>query len=147
MKTELSAGSTIETRCTRCNGVLNHSIVAMVGEKIVRVECSTCKGVHNYHPAKVLKVKESATAKGGRVKAGTPRNTKLDPEAAARAEWVEMQPGMDPEQAIPYEMSRIYRVKNLLSHPNFGLGIVQSVLPPNKMDVLFKAGKKRLRCG
>jgi hypothetical protein len=145
MSTQLSAGSTIETRCTRCNGVLNHTIVAMVGEKIVRVECSTCHGLHAYHPVKAPK--EAAAAKATSKKAAAPRKTKADPEAAARAEWAELQQGMDSAQAIPYDMTRVYRLKNLLSHPNFGLGIVQLVIPPNKIDVLFQDGKKRLRCG
>jgi hypothetical protein len=145
MSRQLSAGSTIETRCTRCNGVLNHTIVAMVGEKIVRVECSTCHGLHAYHPVKVPKV--PAAAKTARTKVAAPRKTKADPEAAERAEWAELQPGMDPTQAIPYDMTRAYRLKNLLSHPNFGLGVVQLVIPPNKIDVLFQDGKKRLRCG
>ena len=145
MNTQLSAGSTIETRCTRCNGVLNHTIVAMVGEKIVRVECSTCHGVHAYHPLKATK--EPAAAKATSKKAAAPRKSKADPEAAARAEWAELQPGMDSSQAIPYDMTRVYRLKNLLSHPNFGLGVVQLVIPPNKIDVLFQDSKKRLRCG
>ena len=145
MSRQLSAGSAIETLCTRCNGVLNHTIVAMVGEKIVRVECDTCHGVHAYHPVKVPK--GPAVAKAARTKVTSPRKTKTDPELAARAEWAELQPGMDPSQAVPYDMSRVYRTKNLLSHPNFGLGIVQLVIPPNKIDVLFQDGKKRLRCG
>jgi hypothetical protein len=142
MSRQLSAGSTIETRCTRCKGVLNHTIVAMVGEKIVRVECSTCHGLHAYHPPKP--VKEAKTAG---TKVAAPRKTKADPDAAARAEWEALQPGLDSSQAIPYDMNRAYRLKNLLSHPNFGLGIVQLVIPPNKIDVLFQDGKKRLRCG
>lgn len=145
MNTKLSAGNTIETRCTRCNGVLNHTIVAMVAEKIVRVECSTCHGVHAYHPVKVPK--EPAAAKGTQKKAVSSRTSKADPEAAARAEWQALQTGMDATQAIPYDMNRVYRVKSLLSHPNFGLGIVQLVIQPNKIDVLFQNGKKRLRCG
>jgi hypothetical protein len=145
LSTQLSAGNTIETRCTRCNGVLNHTIVAMVGEKIVRVECSTCHGVHAYHPVKVPKA--PATAKAGQKKAVATRTAKADPEAAARAEWEALQPDMDTAQAVPYDMNRVYRVKTLLSHPNFGLGIVQLVIPPHKIDVLFQAGKKRLRCG
>jgi hypothetical protein len=75
------------------------------------------------------------------------RTAKADPEAAARAEWEALQPDMDTAQAVPYDMNRVYRVKTLLSHPNFGLGIVQLVIPPHKIDVLFQAGKKRLRCG
>lgn len=145
MNRQLSAGSTIETRCSRCKGVLNHTIVAMVGEKIVRVECSTCHGVHAFHPVKVPKSPAAAT--GSRAKTAAPRKTKADPEAAARAEWEALQPDMDAAQAIPYDMNRPFRLKNVLSHPNFGLGIVQLVIPPNKIDVLFQDGKKRLRCG
>jgi hypothetical protein len=118
----------------------------MVGEKIVRVECNTCRGVHAYHPVKVPK--EPAVRKAAAQKqAAAPRKTKADPEAAARAEWEALQPVMDSALAIPYDMNRTYRVKNLLFHPNFGLGIVQLVLPPNKIEVLFQCGKKRLRCG
>src|SRR5512133_477281 len=145
MNKQASAGSNIETRCTRCREVLNHTIVAMVGEKIVRVECNTCHGTHNYHPVKP--VKETAGASATTKKAATPRKAKIDPLAAARAEWEELQPNMNPEKAIPYDMNRAYRVKNLLLHPFFGLGIVQLVLQPNKIDVLFQDGKKRLRCG
>jgi hypothetical protein len=54
---------------------------------------------------------------------------------------------MDQAEAIPYDMNQPFRLKNVLIHPNFGLGIVQLVLPPNKIDVLFRDGRKRLRCG
>jgi hypothetical protein len=118
----------------------------MVGEKIVHVECSTCHGVHSYHPVKAPP-KESTVAKAAQKKVATPRKTKADPEIVARAEWEALQPDMDPAQAIPYNMNRTYRVKNLLSHPNFGLGIVQLLLQTNKIEVLFQTGKKRLRCG
>ena len=145
MSTQLSAGSTIETKCTRCNGVLNHTIVAMVGEKIVRVECSTCHGLHAYHPVKVPK--DPSAAKSALKKAATPRKTKVDPEEVARAEWEALQPNMDPSKAVTYDMNGTYRLNALLQHSHFGLGIVQLVIPPNKIDVLFQEGKKRLRCG
>ena len=145
MSRQLSAGSTIETRCTRCKGVLNHTIVAMVGEKIVRVECSTCHGLHAYHPDKPLKA--PAAARTARTSTAAPRKPKADPEAAARAEWEELLHFIVTAQAIPYDMNRPYRVKNVLAHPNFGLGYVQLVIAPNKIDVLFQDGKKRLRCG
>lgn len=145
MSTPLSAGNTIETLCTRCKAVLNHTIVAMVGEKIVRVECSTCHGMHAFHPVKP--VKGPAAPRTGGAKTAAPRKSKVDPEAAERAEWEALQPDIESAQAIPYDMERVYRVKNVLSHQHFGLGIVQLVIVPNKIDVLFKSGKKRLRCG
>lgn len=146
MRRPLSAGSIIETRCTRCRALMNHTIVAMVGEKIVRVECNTCHSMHNYHPVKVAREPAAARITREKVAAPPARATKADPAAAAAAEWEALQPGMDPAQAIPYDMDRTYRVNNLLLHPLFGLGVVQLVLP-NKIDVLFKGGKKRLRCG
>lgn len=141
MSRKLSAGDTIETRCSRCDRVLNHTIVAMVGEKIVRVECSTCITTHAYHPAK------PTTSGATQKKVTAPRKSKSDPDAEARAEWAALQPSLDPSQAVPYDMNRVYRVNNLLFHPNFGLGIVRLVIQPNKIDVLFQDGKKRLRCG
>jgi hypothetical protein len=117
----------------------------MVGEKIVRVECNTCHGVHAHHPVKTAK--EPAAAKPSRTKESIPRKTKADPEAAARAEWDALLFDMDEALAIHYDMNRVFRVNDLLSHPNFGLGVVQLIITPNKIDVLFQNGKKRLRCG
>lgn len=145
MNKPLSAGSFIETKCTRCGAVLNHTIVAMVGTKIVRVECDTCHGTHAYHPPKA--VKEPAAAKTAKTKVAASRKARVDPEAAAREEWAALQPDMDPERAIPYDMNRTYRVNALMLHSHFGLGIVKTVLPPNKITVLFKDSVKLLRCG
>ncbi|NVO00058.1 MAG: hypothetical protein HXX17_12085 [Geobacteraceae bacterium] len=145
MTRQPSAGSIIEARCTRCREILNHTIVAMIGEKIARVECNTCKGTHNYRPVKP--VKEPSAAKTVIRKTPAPRKVKVDPLEVARAEWEELQPNMNPDKAIPYDLNRAYRAKNLLLHPVFGLGVVQLVLQPNKIDVLFQEGVKRLRCG
>lgn len=124
---------------------MNHTIVAMVGEKIARVECNTCHGTHAYHPVKVPKV--PAAAKVREQKETAPRKAKADPEAADREEWAALQPGLDPEQATPYDMDGTYRANSLLLHPVFGLGVVKALLPPRKVAVLFKDGKKLLRCG
>jgi hypothetical protein len=145
MRAQLSAGGFVETRCTRCRDIKNHTIVAMVGEKIARVECNTCHGTHNYHPLKAAR--EPAAARDPQKKGASPRTAKADPAAAAAAEWAALRSGMDAAQAIPYDMNAKYRVDNLLLHPSFGLGIVRLVLPPNKIEVLFQGGKKLLRCG
>ena len=145
MKRLPSAGTVIEAKCTRCRTVMNHTIVAMVGDKIARVECNACHGTHNYRPLKPPK--EPAAAKAAPKKAPVPRKAKVDPETAAREEWAALQPDMDPDKAIPYDMERKYRMNALLLHPMFGLGIVKAVLPPNKVSVLFSVAKKLLRCG
>ena len=145
MNKQPSAGSNIETRCTKCREILNHTIVAMIEDKIVRVECNTCHSAHNYRPEKPVKV--PAVAKTVIKKTPVPRKVKVDPIEAARAEWEGLQPNMNPDKAIPYDINKPYRLRNLLLHPIFGLGVVQLVVQPNKMDVLFQEGVKRLRCG
>ena len=35
-------GDRIEARCTRCNDITGHVIVALVGGEIVKVECRAC---------------------------------------------------------------------------------------------------------
>ena len=146
---KLSAGDIIEARCTKCREVLNHRIVAMVEEKVVRVECNTCNGVHNYHAppaAKVAKVAKVATASKPRSTTAVPRASKKDPTEVEREEWASLHPTFDYEKALPYAMDGRFNVKRLVLHPSFGIGIVKAVIVPNKMQVLFKDGIKLLRC-
>lgn len=141
---KLSAGDIIEAVCTRCRSVLNHTIVAMVGEKVVRVECNTCHGVHNYRE----KVEKKAPSSGTAVRRTTsaPREPKRDQGAADREEWESLSAGMDRSRAIPYDIEGSFRVDDLVDHSVFGLGVVKTVIKPNKMEVLFEHGKKLLRC-
>lgn len=141
---KLSAGDFIEARCTRCREVLNHTIVAMVGEQVVRVECNTCHGMHNYHGEK--KTREPASTVSVRKAVPTPRRGRKDPGAADREEWWALRLTMAAEKEVPYVMNLRFKEKTLISHPVFGLGVVMHVIPPNKMEVLFQDGKKLLRC-
>lgn len=142
---KLSAGDIIEASCTRCRSVLNHTIVAMVGEKVVRVECNTCHGVHNYRE-KVEKKTPAAGTTARRTTAAAPREPKRDPGAADREEWESLSPSMDQSRAIPYDIEGCFKLNDLVSHPVFGLGVVKTVIKPNKMEVLFEHGRKLLRC-
>jgi len=139
-----SAGDTIGARCTRCREVRNHTIVAMVGEKVVRVECNTCGGVHNYKPVEATK---SATPRRGpSTKAASGQGRAAKGRAGAeQREWEALRPTLQPEKARPYAMDGSYKVGDLIRHPSFGLGVVQS-LGVSKAEVLFESGRKLLRC-
>lgn len=146
---KLSAGDIIDARCTRCREILNHRIVAMVEDKVVRVECNTCGGVHNYYPpptakeARVLKQAKNSDSP----KASAPsRSSKKDPHESDREEWASLRPTMQIDRAIDYDMNSTYRVNALLNHSVFGLGYVKNLIAPNKMQVLFQDGIKLLRC-
>ncbi|MDD2851335.1 MAG: hypothetical protein PHY09_05450 [Desulfuromonadaceae bacterium] len=147
---KLSAGDIIEARCTKCREILNHRIVAMVEDKIMRVECNTCLGVHNYHAppaAKEPKAAKVAAPRKPRATSTTPRVAKKDPVESEREEWALLQPTFDIEKAVSYNMAGTFRTKHLVLHTVFGLGLVKAVIVPNKMQVLFKDGIKLLRCG
>ncbi len=146
---KLSAGDIIDARCTRCREILNHRIVAMVEGKVVRVECNTCGGVHNYYPPPT--VKEAKTIKAAKDSASarvssSPRSSKKDPGEADREEWASLKPTMQIDRAQDYNMNGTYRVNSLIIHSVFGLGIVKRLIEPNKMQVLFQDGIKLLRC-
>jgi hypothetical protein len=133
---QLSAGDRITSNCTKCKDITNHTIVAMVGEIIAKVECSTCGGVHNYRNA--VAKKPAVKRKTGAAK---PVKTKK-----IEAEWSELLKDQDPNTATPYNMQMIIESGHLIQHPNFGLGRVISVTKPNKMEVHFSTGIKLLRC-
>lgn len=147
---KLSAGDIIDARCTRCREILNHRIVAMVEDRVVRVECNTCGGVHNYYPPPT--VKEAKAAKAAKVTsassrtASAPRTAKKNPNDAEREEWASLRPTMQIERAQEYDMNGNYRVNALVKHSVFGFGIVKLLIVPNKMQVLFQDGIKLLRC-
>jgi len=126
---------------------MNHTIVAMVGEQIVKVECNTCRSTHKYHPPKEAKAPSAPRVRSAGTATAAPRREKKDPAAEAAAEWGALQASIDPARAVPYDMNATCRAKSLISHPLFGLGIVKKIVSPNKMEVLFRDGLKLLRCG
>lgn len=143
MVKKLSSGDITEARCTRCQEIMNHTIVAMVAEKIVRVQCNTCNGVHNYRNP--LLAKKTAAPKSASATAKTtPRVSRKDPAAAEKQEWAEQIVKMQPDLAIAYSMEGKFKVNSLVKHATFGLGIVKRQ-SPGKVEMLFADGKKMLK--
>lgn len=143
-----SAGDNVEAKCTRCRAVLNHTIVAMVGERIVRVQCNTCGGQHNYHPPQEEKkpVERSATARSAAPRTPSAGRPRREPVPKGPSEWEQRMEVTDPATATPYAMDRPFRTCEVVSHPVFGIGFVLTVTKPNKVEILFGDGVKLLRC-
>ncbi len=129
---KLSAGDPIESRCTKCRKNTNHIVVAMTEAGPAKVQCNTCGGQHKYR---------SPTA----VKKPVARRT-ADPKVAEQKEWASLRTGMNNKQAVDYSMTTAFKVGTLLSHPVFGLGVVQNQAGPRKIKVLFEDGSKTMRC-
>ena len=150
-------GDRIEARCTRCNDITGHVIVALVGGEIVKVECRACGSVHKYYPPATPKEAKGKTAVC-RVKAGetrkeavnsfkptsTPSTAAASPAAVSRAAAKAQKAAEDMEQnwqrtmnmtaasARPYAMNESFAVGDVIDHPKFGSGVVQEIFPPDK---------------
>jgi hypothetical protein len=122
------AGENIVSYCTKCKVNLDHAIVAMEGETIVKVKCKTCSGTHKYrNPAEVRKTRVS------RKKAGAAETVAiLWQSCIAQSKGKELN----------YNMTGRYRVGDVLLHDKFGKGVVRK-LAINKCHVLFE-DKERL---
>lgn len=125
-------GEPIEGRCTKCRKNTGHIIVTLAEESPALVRCTACDRQHQYRPP--TKAKK------------TTRRPAVDPREAERQEWQSLRPGMDDTRATVYSMAAPYKVRSLVSHPVFGLGLVQRVIGSRKMEVLFEDGRKTMRC-
>ena len=167
-------GQIVEARCSRCKDITGHVIMACVDGVPVKVECRACGSVHKYvAPGIRAHSEKEATVS---VRAGRDRTLVMDAAVHAEAvraqredkasrptplsreekklaqrreqaeqQWQKAVSGIVGE-AVPYTMSGSFSVDALVEHPIFGMGIVLEVFPPDKMEVLFREGVKRLRC-
>lgn len=128
----LSTGTPIEARCTRCRKNTMHTIIEMLEEAPLKVQCQSCNREHKFRPPTVAKkpgVRKAILAKD-----------------AGRKEWQALRSNMDTAKAATYSMTGAFKVKTLIQHPVFGLGLVQRMVGPQKIEVLFEDGTKTMRC-
>jgi len=128
----LAVGDPIEDRCTKCRKNTRHIIIAMGEAGPAKLQCTICSRQRKYL--------STPTAK----KASTRRA--IDCKDAERSEWKNLRPGMNSAEAMDYSMTAAYKVKALIKHPLFGLGLVQRIVGPQKVEILFEDGKKTMRC-
>jgi hypothetical protein len=138
--TTYKAGQEIDAYCTRCKLDLTHKIVAVVGNKPVRVECRTCYGIHNYRPPR------SAAAATPAAPRSAPRVAGASPGKSARSA-----PAPEPSLAPPdhahimiYRPADRFSTGSWISHKTFGVGLVLRELSPTKIEVRFESDTKVL---
>jgi len=143
----IGPGDDVEAWCTRCRMNLNHRVIAMVGSEIKRVHCLTCGGDHKYYPPKY---EGSSTRRTKTAKApGAARTVKSRENAAARAEseWNTIM-GEMPSDCAPrlYRVSESYQSSEFIEHPVLGKGRVTDILGAQRIEVIFRDGRKILVC-
>lgn len=128
-------GGEIAAYCGKCKDERTHIVAAMDGDIVRRVTCSMCGGTHNY------KLKSSASAAASSDGEGAPKkratSSRRGKEAAAFS--------IDSNRPVKsYDMNNNFAAGDVINHPKFGLGAVETSLPPNKIEVRFQEGKKLL---
>ncbi len=134
---EIAVGKEIVCYCTKCKMDLGHTIMSMTGANPARVICRTCKSEHNF---KVKKgVKEPGAPKAPRA----PRAPKAEKVVPVELEWMK-QINANTRTVRNYATNEQFGLGDRISHPTFGEGIIQKLVFPNKMEVLFRADVKLL---
>ncbi len=146
---EIDVGSVVESQCKKCDGTTGHTIVSIVEGQPYKVECRVCGSQHKYRPEKTSQSKSTSSKAKGKstAKSGSKKKKKKEnEEPQIDQEWLRQMEGKDRSSASVYSMQSSYEVRDLIDHPKFGMGVVQRLIDPNKMDVIFQDGLKRLRC-
>lgn len=124
---KLSPGDDVEARCGKCKDVRTHAIIAVsVQGQIERVQCRTCQGTHNYrNPAPKRTASTSTRSSSG--SSGRSSANAIVPTGPTK----------------PYSPRESFQIGDQISHPNFGIGLVNDVRD-TKIDVKFGRELKTL---
>jgi hypothetical protein len=126
---------------------LNHRIIALIGNQIQRVHCLTCGGDHKYYPPKHEKQDPSERKHLRVVSPEKPRKTGQKTTARTSGEWTTFMKEMPPDTSPrPYRVSDSYSRGDFIEHPQFGVGKVLDIVAAEKMQVVFREGRKILIC-
>jgi len=141
-------GGEIDAACGKCELNLAHTIIAMVGPKVVKVKCNTCGGEHNYRGVQPLVKLTSFAAPKKSSSSSSSSKSSSSSSAAKRApvvvmSWDEQFKGKDLSKAKKYSPRETFVVDDVVDHPTFGLGLVRAVRD-GKVEVAFKQEDKIL---
>ena len=153
-KRSIGPGDDVEAWCTRCRMNLNHRVIAVVGREIQRVQCLTCGGDHKYYPPKGGKPARTETrtlraSSGSSTSSGSRARKPSSDRGPEKAygEWSTFMRDM-PEGTIPrpYNITESYAVADYIEHREFGTGLVLGILGAERIEVIFKDGRKVMVC-
>lgn len=121
--------------CTKCKLELNQRIVRVDAGRPKRVLCLTCNTERAY--------RKSAPAKAGEGKARISRASAA--KGDQEAEWrTKLERRKAPKA---YAMDKPFLLDDHIEHRLFGVGLVVSLIHPDKINVFFQDGLKTMKCG
>ena len=128
--------------CTSCKMDLNHTVVALKGDRIAKVQCLTCKKEHVYRAPKGITEPGQKPAKATRAR--KKKDAEVEQTVSVEAEWEKLMAQHRDAPLKPYSTKANFALGDKLSHPTFGDGIVGKLIYPNKLEVIFRTDVKVL---
>ena len=139
-------GGEIDAWCGPCEGMTTHKIIAMVGDTPKQVVCDACGGRHGYRTSPARKTMDSSSPAA----ATGPKASPQELEAARRQEQkAEELRALAREVAAAADVRRFdskerYRPGDVISHPEYGRGKVETVLRSSLLVRFASGGLKSL---
>ncbi len=142
----------IEAVCSKC-GESWHVIVAVADGQIAQVECKSCGSRHKYKPIardRMTLKKSTKTAIAAGTKEGSPISKTKSASAPKASTPKELKPQVEPNnrEIRKYSMKEHdYQLGDRIEHVKFGIGVVDGLPAPGKMNVTFKTERVLLVYG
>ena len=128
----LSTGDPVLARCTKCKKNTDHLVVSMAAVEPEKVQCSVCERKHKFRLP--IEAKKPAVKR-------VPAHIETE-----QKEWQALCQNVDNKKVSDYSMTASFKPRTVISHPVFGLGLVQRASGSQKVEILFESGKKTMRC-
>jgi hypothetical protein len=137
----LRVGGEVDAWCGPCDGLTTHHIIAMVGDTPKQVVCQACNGRHGYRttPARAKPAEENKASRG-------PQESEAVRRAEQKAEELRSlgRELAECTQVRNFDARDRYRVGEVISHPEFGRGKVETVLRSSMLVRFPNGGLKSL---
>jgi hypothetical protein len=137
-------GGDVDAWCGPCDGLTTHNIVAMVGTEPKQVVCQACGNRHNFRTTPARKASASDTAI-----TASPQETEVARKAEQKADELralgrELAEVADVRTFNPRER---YKAGEVIWHPEFGRGKVETVLRSSMLVRFASGGMKAVMLG
>jgi hypothetical protein len=136
----LRVGGEVDAWCGPCDGLTTHSIIAMVGDTPKQVVCQACNARHGYRTTPARKSPADTAKVAGPQESQAVRRAEQKAEEL-RALGREL---AETTQVRAFDPRDRYRVGEVISHPEFGRGKVETVLRSSMLVRFPQGGLKSL---
>ena len=131
----------VEAWCGPCNDVKTHVIAAMVGDEPAQVVCQACRKSHKYRPGPPDKLAKKPAARGSSYK---PTATEMEAQRRTEEKKKLLSEIESAEKVRPFSPRERYKAGEIIEHPEYGKGKIESVLPRSLM-VRFGIGLRPVK--